>query len=90
MKGGIPMSLPKVNPQVLIRQEPDETYVIHMGTGKIYRFNQTALTIMEACQQGTEEEELLDMLIDEESDRGTAEEDVKKTLSKFRELKLVE
>ncbi|MBU7023492.1 MAG: PqqD family protein [Theionarchaea archaeon] len=84
------MSLPKVNSQVLIRQEPDETYVIHMGTGKIYRFNQTALTIMEACQQGTEEEELLEMLMDEESDRSTVEEDVKKTLSKFRELKLVE
>ncbi|MBU6998050.1 MAG: PqqD family protein [Theionarchaea archaeon] len=84
------MSLPRVNPQVLVRQEPEETYVIHMGTGKIYRFNETALTIMEACQQGMGEEELLDLLMDQESDRGTVEEDVMKTLSRFRELELVE
>ncbi|MBU7015282.1 MAG: PqqD family protein [Theionarchaea archaeon] len=84
------MSLPKVSSQVLIRQEPDETYIIHMGTGKIYRFNETALAIMEACQQGMTEGDLLDMLTDEESDRSTVEEDVEKTLSRFRELKLLE
>jgi hypothetical protein len=29
------MNLPKVKPEVLIREEPDETYVINMASGKI-------------------------------------------------------
>jgi hypothetical protein len=84
------MNLPKVKPEVLIREEPDETYVINMTTGKIFRFNETALKMLEACQEGITEEELVERLTDEESDRHEVEEDVKKTLEQFRELGLVD
>ncbi|MBU7045102.1 MAG: PqqD family protein [Theionarchaea archaeon] len=84
------MNLPKVKPEVLIREEPDETYVINMTTGKIFRFNETALKMLEACQEGIPEEELVERLTDEESDRHEVEEDVKKTLEQFRELGLVD
>jgi hypothetical protein len=84
------MNLPKVKPEVLIREEPDETYVINMTTGKIFRFNETALKMLEACQEGITEEELVERLTDEESDRHVVEEDVKKTLNQFRELGLVD
>ncbi len=84
------MNLPKVKPEVLIRQEPDETYVIHMGSGKIYKFNETALKMLEACQEGITREELVNRLTEEESDRSTVEEDVEETMKKFRELNLVE
>ena len=84
------MNLPKVKPEVLIREEPDETYVINMTTGKIFRFNETALKMLEACQEGITEEELVERLTDEESDRYIVEEDVKDTLNQFRELGLVD
>ncbi len=84
------MNLPKVKPEVLIREEPDETYVINMTTGKIFRFNETALKMLEACQEGITEEELVERLTDEESDRHEVEEDVIKTLEQFRELGLVD
>ena len=83
------MNLPKVKPEVLIREEPDETYVINMASGKIYKFNETALEMLEACQEGITREELIDRLTDEESDRPVVEEDVKKTLESFSELGLV-
>ena len=83
------MNLPDIKPEVLVRQEPDETYVINMATGKIYKFNETALKILEACQEGLTGEELITRLIEQESDRQLAEEDVKETLEKFRELDLV-
>ncbi|MGD2251160.1 MAG: SPASM domain-containing protein, partial [Candidatus Methanofastidiosia archaeon] len=60
-KGGIHM-LPKVHSQVLIREEPDETYVIHMGTGKMYKFNQTAIAMLKACQEGITKSELIQRL----------------------------
>jgi hypothetical protein len=84
------MKLPNVKPEVLIRQEPDETYVINMATGKIYKFNETALKIIEACQEGITDEELIDQLTDEESDRQYVEQDVKKTLHTLKELQLAE
>ncbi len=84
------MNLPKVKSEVLIREEPDETYVINMGSGKIYRFNETALKILEACQEGITQEELVSRLTEEESDRSTVEQDVEETVRKFRELSLVE
>lgn len=84
------MNLPKVKPEVLIREEPDETYVINMATGKIYRFNETALKIIEACQEGITDEELIDRLTDEESDRNIVEQDVIKTLHTLKELQLAE
>lgn len=84
------MNLPKVKPQVLIRQEPDETYVINMASGKIYKFNETALKMLEACQEGISEEELMSRLTESDSDRPAVEEDVKETLKKFAELQLLE
>ncbi len=84
------MNLPKVKPEVLIREEPDETYVINMASGKIYRFNETALKMLEACQEGITKEELIDQLTEEEPDRAVVEEDVKKTLETLKELGLVE
>ncbi len=81
--------LPKVNPQVLIREEPDETYVIHMGTGKIYRFNQTAITMLKACQEGITKSKLIQRLTEEESDRPVVEKDIEETLAKFKELDIV-
>ncbi len=84
------MNLPKVKPQVLIRQEPDETYVINMASGKIYKFNETALKMLEACQEGITEEELMSRLTESDSDRPAVEGDVKETLKKFAELQLVE
>ena len=84
------MNLPKVKPEVLIREEPDETYVINMATGKIYQFNETALKMLEACQEGITEEELVNRLTDAESEKSLVEQDVKETLERFRELQLVE
>lgn len=84
------MSLPKVKPEVLIREEPDENFIVNMVTGNIYRFNETALNILKACQEGITEEELIERLTEEESDRPVVEEDVKKTLENFLELGLVE
>lgn len=78
------MDLPKVNLQVLIREEPDETYVIHMGT-RIYRFNETAIALLKACQEGITKSELIHRLTVKESDRPVVEEDVKETLIKFKE-----
>lgn len=84
------MDLPKVNLQVLIREEPDDTYVIHMGTGKIYRFIETAIAMLKACQEGITKSELIHRLTAKESDRPVVEEDVKETLIKFKELNIVE
>lgn len=84
------MNLPKVKPEVLIREEPDENFVVNMATGNIYRFNETALNILKTCQEGITEEELIDRLTEEESDRPVVKEDVKKTLETFLELGLVE
>ncbi|MBU7018724.1 MAG: PqqD family protein [Theionarchaea archaeon] len=84
------MNLPKVKPEVLIREEPDETYVINMTTGKIFRFNETALKMLEACQEGITENELVERLTDEETDRQVVDEDVRKTLKQFKELGLVD
>jgi hypothetical protein len=81
--------LPKVHSQVLIREEPDETYVIHMGTGKMYKFNQTAIAMLKACQEGITKPELIQRLTDEESDRPVVEEDIEETLVRFKELDIV-
>lgn len=84
------MNLPKVRPEVLIREEPDETYVIDMSSGKIHLFNETALKMLEACQEEITEEELVGRLKDEETKRSFMEQDVKETMNRFKELGFVE
>ena len=84
------MNLPNVVSGVVIRQEADPPYVINMITGKIYTFNETALIMLRACQEGITEEELVGRLAESEDEKLFVEEDVKKTLKLFSELKLVE
>lgn len=84
------MNLPKVVPGVVIRQESDSTCVVHMVTGKIYTFNETALRMLKACQEGITKEELVNRLVESEGERLIVEEDVKRTLEYFSRLKLVE
>jgi hypothetical protein len=83
------MDLPKIVPGIVIRQESDSSYVVNMITGKIYTFNETALTMLRACQEGITEKELVNRLAESEDERLLVEEDVKKTLELFSELKLV-
>jgi hypothetical protein len=89
-KGGEKMNLPKAAPGVMIKQGSDSSYVVNMITGKIYTFNETALAMLRACQEGITEEELVNKLVESEDERPLVEEDVKKTLKLFSELNLVE
>jgi hypothetical protein len=55
----------------------------------MYKFNQTAIAMLKACQEGITKSELIQRLTDEESDRPVVEEDVEETLARFKELDIV-
>jgi hypothetical protein len=73
---------------VMIRDDRDETFVFRSRSGRLYRVNDTVLTVLEALDEPQVEEELIRTL-ESDTEKPVPEQYTKQAISKATELGLV-